>query len=175
MVLRSGLRRSGRREESSGQGGQVPRSRRLERQSANRGCTRSLFISPAFDWSQADICGKGAELRHLHFIVRPDGRTGLSGVCSSSICGTVGGRPMKDSYPWYVPFINAILELDRTRVAQRVEFARCAIDERFDDLESRGELLSSDERAAIDGALSELRVLEREVKYRREKSSSHVR
>ena len=82
---------------------------------------------------------------------------------------------MKDSYPWYVPFINAILELDRTRVAQRVEFARGAIDERFDDLESRGELLSSDERVAIDGALSELRVLEREVKYRREKSSSHVR
>ena len=82
---------------------------------------------------------------------------------------------MKDSYPWYVPFINAILELDRTRVAQRVEFARGAIDERFDDLESRGELLSSDERAAIDGALSELRVLEREVKYRREKSGSHVR
>jgi len=74
---------------------------------------------------------------------------------------------MKDSYPWYVPFINAILELDRTRVAQRVEFARGAIDERFDDLESRGELLSSDERVAIDGALSELRVLEREVKYRR--------
>ena len=82
---------------------------------------------------------------------------------------------MKDSYPWYVPFINAILELDRTRVAQRVEFARGAIDERFDDLESRGELLSSDERVAIDGALSELRVLEREVKYRREKSGSHVR
>jgi hypothetical protein len=82
---------------------------------------------------------------------------------------------MKDSFPWYVPFINAILEIDGTRVAQRVEFARCAIDERIDDLESRGELLSAEEREAIDDALSELRVLEREVEYRREKSGSYVR
>ena len=82
---------------------------------------------------------------------------------------------MKDSFPWYVPFLNAILELDRTRVADRAEFARRAIDKRIDDLEARGELLSSDEREAIDDALSELRVLEREAKYRREKSGSHVR
>jgi len=82
---------------------------------------------------------------------------------------------MKDSFPWYVPFINAILEIDGTRVAQRVELARCAIDERIDNLESRGELLSADEREAIDDALSELRVLEREVEYRREKSRSYVR
>jgi len=45
---------------------------------------------------------------------------------------------MKDSYPWYVPFINAILELDGTSVAQRVEFARRAIDKRIDELERRG-------------------------------------
>lgn len=82
---------------------------------------------------------------------------------------------MKDSYPWYVPLINAILELDGTRVAQRVEFARRAIDKRIDDLERRGNLLSADEREAIDDALSELRVLEREAKYRQQKPGSHVR
>lgn len=68
---------------------------------------------------------------------------------------------MKDSYPWYAPFVNAILELDRTRLGHRIELARRAIDQRIDDLETKGELLSGDERQAIDDALSELRVVER--------------
>ena len=68
---------------------------------------------------------------------------------------------MRDSYPWYVPFINAILEIDSARVAERINFARQAIDSRIDDLECKSELLSADERQAIDDALSELRVIER--------------
>ena len=35
--------------------------------------------------------------------------------------------------------------------------------------------MSADEREAIDDALSELRVLEREAKYRHQKPGSHVR
>ena len=73
------------------------------------------------------------------------------------------GCSVKDSYPWYASFVNAILELDRTRVSQRVELARRAIDERIEDLEVEGELLSAEEQTAIDDALSELRVLERET------------
>lgn len=75
----------------------------------------------------------------------------------------VRGCPLKDPYPWYAPFINAVLELDSTRVAERVHSARLAIDTRIDDLENESELLSADERQAIDDALSELRVIERRV------------
>ena len=68
---------------------------------------------------------------------------------------------MKGSYSWYASFVNAILELDQTRVAHRVDIPRRAIDQRIDDIENKGELLSTDERQAIDDALSELRVIER--------------
>jgi len=68
---------------------------------------------------------------------------------------------VKDSYSWYALFLNATLELDRAQVARRVDLARRAIDQRIDYLENNRQLLSSDERLAIDDALSELRVVER--------------
>ena len=76
---------------------------------------------------------------------------------------TSGGCSVKDSYPWYASFVNAILEFDRARVSQRVELAHRAIDERIEDLENKGELLSAEEHEAIGDALSELRVHERET------------
>jgi hypothetical protein len=77
------------------------------------------------------------------------------------LCGTVRGCPVKDSYPWYAPFLNATLELDCSVVARRIDVARRAIDQRIDELEQKGQLLSADERQAIDDALSQLRVAER--------------
>jgi hypothetical protein len=70
---------------------------------------------------------------------------------------------MKDSYPWYAPYVNAILKLDRSTLTHRVDSARRAIDERIDEIESKGESLSADEREAIEDALSDLRVIEREI------------
>jgi hypothetical protein len=89
----------------------------------------------------------------------PRGSSGLSGVCSSIISRHLRGCPVKDSYPWYAPYVNAILELDTHSVLQRVESARSAINERLQDLESKGELLTPEEREAMDHALSTLRVL----------------
>jgi hypothetical protein len=66
--------------------------------------------------------------------------------------------PMKDSCPWYAPYVNAIPELESHLVVQVVS-ARSAINERLRDLESKGELLIPGEREAMDYALSTLRVL----------------
>jgi hypothetical protein len=67
-------------------------------------------------------------------------------------------------YEWSRPYVAAVLEADRSRLAHRVEEANSAIKARINELE-QDHMGTPEERMAIEDALSCLDVLRREATY----------
>jgi hypothetical protein len=64
----------------------------------------------------------------------------------------------KVDYEWQRPYVAAVLETDRSRLAQRIEEASAAIDQRMLEL-NRDHHGTPEERMAIEFALSGLKIL----------------
>ena len=70
---------------------------------------------------------------------------------------------MISDYPWARPYEAAILETDRSRLAERIQIAEEAITSRKRELDGN-RVGTEEERSAIRDALSGLRVLRDEIK-----------
>ena len=71
---------------------------------------------------------------------------------------------MNLEYEWQRPYVAAVLEADRLRLAHRVEQASSAIKARINELE-QDHMGTPEARMAIEDALSCLDVLRREATY----------
>ncbi len=71
---------------------------------------------------------------------------------------------MNLEYEWQRPYVAAVLEADRSRLAHRVEQAKSAIKARINELE-QDHMGTPEERMAIEHALSCLDGLRREATY----------
>lgn len=65
-------------------------------------------------------------------------------------------------YQWQEPYVAAVLETDRSKLSQRIDEARSAIQKRIHDL-NQDHMGTLEERAAIEFALNCLKVLHREI------------
>ena len=69
---------------------------------------------------------------------------------------------MNLDYEWQRPYVEAVLETDRTKLPQRIEQAYASIHARIDEL-SQDHQGTPEERLAIDFALNCLKLLSQEI------------
>jgi hypothetical protein len=84
-------------------------------------------------------------------------------LCTFLLIDSPGGLPMTENgAAWQEAYKAAMLELDPTKLRERILFAQCAISKRMDEL-LQDHLGTPEERQAISDALHGLNVLEREI------------